>query len=187
MRIGIVVGSIREELAGGSVARWVAEQAASREGAAYQLVDPGSFDVPRLTSATVPSAAGRTYGDERVRRWSAAIDSYDGFVFVIPEYNHGVPCGLRNAVDSLGAEWAHKPVAFVSYGVEGGVRAVGHWRQIVAGFHMYAVRQQISLSLFTEFGPEGVRPVARRSEELDTLFDQLEQAVRSVAPAQVPA
>jgi hypothetical protein len=43
---------------------------------------------------------------------------------------------------------------------------------------MYGVRQQISLSLFTEFGPEGVQPAERRSEELATLFDQLEQATR---------
>ena len=58
------------------------------------------------------------------------------------------------------------------------MRAVEHWRQIVANFHMYGVRQQISLSLFTEFGPEGVQPAERRSEELATLFDQLEQATR---------
>lgn len=178
MKIGIILGSIRQERSGASVAKWVADQAVSREGVDYELIDLKAFDVPLLTSATVPGAANKQYDDERVRNWSTAIDGCDGFVFVTPEYNHGVPGALKNAFDSLGNEWADKAVAFVSYGAEGGVRAVEHWRQIVANFHMYGVRQQISMSLFSEFGPEGVQPAERRTDEIATLFDQLEAATR---------
>ena len=178
MKIGIILGSIRQERSGASVAKWVADQAVSREGVDYELIDLKAFDVPLLTSATVPGAANKQYDDERVRNWSTAIDGCDGFVFVTPEYNHGVPGALKNAFDSLGNEWADKAVAFVSYGAEGGVRAVEHWRQIVANFHMYGVRQQISMSLFSEFGPEGVQPAERRADEIATLFDQLEAATR---------
>jgi len=178
VKIGIILGSIREERSGASVAEWVVSQAAKRDDVTYELIDLKSFDVPLLTSATVPGAANKQYDDERVTRWSQTIDSYDGFIFVTPEYNHSVPGGLKNAFDSLGSEWANKPVAFVSYGAEGGVRAVEHWRQIVNNFHMYPVRQQISLSLFTEFGAEGVQPAERRTEEIATLFDQLEEATR---------
>ncbi len=84
MKIGIILGSIREGRAGESVAHWVAQQAASREGATYELIDLKTFDVPLLTSATVPGAADKQYSDERVTRWSQAIDSCDGFVFVTP-------------------------------------------------------------------------------------------------------
>lgn len=180
MKIGIILGSIREGRSGESVARWVADQASSREGVTYELIDLKSFDVPLLTSATVPGSANRQYDDERVTRWSQTIDSYDGFVFVTPEYNHSVPGALKNAFDSLGGEWADKAVAFVSYGAEGGVRAVEHWRQIIANFHMHGVRQQISLSLFTEFGPEGAQPAERRIDEIATLFGQLESATRRI-------
>ena len=69
-------------------------------------------------------------------------------------------------------------MAFVSYGAEGGVRSVEHWRQIVANFRMYGVRQQISLSLFTEFGENGAQPAERRVDEATQLFDQLEEAAR---------
>ncbi|MBB1033021.1 MAG: NAD(P)H-dependent oxidoreductase [Dietzia sp.] len=185
MKIGIILGSIRDERGGAAVADWVTAEAASRELATYDLVDLKSFDVPLLTSATVPGAANKQYDDERVTRWSEAIDSYDAFIFVTPEYNHGVPGALKNAFDSLGDEWADKPVAFVSYGAEGGVRAVEQWRQIVANFRMFGVRQQVSLSLFTEFGPEGLQPNDRRAGEISTLFDQLEDAVRRFAP--IPA
>ncbi|KAA0918559.1 NADPH-dependent FMN reductase [Dietzia sp. ANT_WB102] len=187
MKIGIILGSIREERSGKSVAEWVAEQAQTRQDATYELIDLKSFDVPLLTSATVPGAAKKKYDDDRVARWSHVIDSFDAFVFVTPEYNHSVPGGLKNAFDSLGSEWSHKPVAFVSYGAEGGVRAVEHWRQIVANFHMFGVRQQISLSLFSEFGPEGVRPSERRPEELATMFGQLEQATRRFSLAHADA
>ncbi|AVZ40650.1 MULTISPECIES: NADPH-dependent FMN reductase [unclassified Dietzia] len=185
MKIGIILGSIRDDRAGAAVADWVTAEAATREDATYDLVDLKSFDVPLLTSATVPGAADKQYDDERVTRWSEAIDSYDAFVFVTPEYNHGVPGGLKNAYDVLGEEWADKPVAFVSYGAEGGVRAVEQWRQIIANFRMFGVRQQVSLSLFTEFGDEGLQPNERRAGELATLFDQLEDATRRFAP--VPA
>src|SRR5699024_7004664 len=84
MKIGIILGSIREGRAGESVAEWVAEQAQQREAATYELVDLKTFDVPLLTSATVPGAAQKQYDDERVRRWSEKIDSFDGFVFVTP-------------------------------------------------------------------------------------------------------
>ena len=181
MKIGIILGSIREGRAGESVAEWVAEQAQQREAATYELVDLKTFDVPLLTSATVPGAAQKQYDDERVRRWSEKIDSFDGFVFVTPEYNHGVPGAFKNAFDSLGDDWGDKPVGLVSYGAESGVRAVEQWRQIVANFRMYCVRQQVSIGRFTEFGDNGVEPNERRAGELATLFDQLEDATRRFA------
>src|SRR5690242_20759724 len=49
------------------------------------------------------------------------------FIFVTPEYNHGVPGAFKNAFDSLGHEWVGKPVAFVSHGSVCGVRSVEQW------------------------------------------------------------
>ena len=182
MKIGIIVGSIRAGRAGAGVGAWVAEQAAQRSDAQFELVDLKTFDVPLLTSATVPAAAEKQYESENVQRWSAAIDACDGFIFVTPEYNHGVPGAFKNAVDSLGSEWFGKTVGFVSYGADGGVRAVEQWRQIVANFQMLDVRAQVSLSLFTEFGADGLTPLERRTGELTTLFDQLITLTAKVVP-----
>ncbi|WP_324617852.1 NADPH-dependent FMN reductase [Mycolicibacterium diernhoferi] len=109
----------------------------------------------------------------QVRRWGQAVDACDGFIFVTPEYNHGVPGAFKNAVDSLGPEWFGKTVGFVSYGADGGVRAVEQWRQIVANMQMFDVRAQVALSLFSEFGPGGFTPAGRRPGELSVLLDQL--------------
>ena len=45
---------------------------------------------------------------------------------------------------------------------------------------MPAVRQQVSLSLFTEFDEKGLQLEQRRGGELETLIDQLTDATRSM-------
>ena len=50
MKIGIVLGSIRENRFGQQVADWVMEQVAGRDDAEHELIDLKSFDVPLLTS-----------------------------------------------------------------------------------------------------------------------------------------
>ncbi len=173
MTIGIILGTIREGRAGEAVAQWVHQHASRREGTEFEVIDLKAFDVPLLTAPVPPAAAEKKYDSENVRRWSQAIDACDGFIFVTPEYNHGVPGALKNAVDTLGSEWFGKTVGFVSYGADGGIRAVEQWRQIVANFQMLDVRAQVALSLFREFGDDGFTPEERRAGELDTLLDQL--------------
>lgn len=173
MKIGIVIGSIREGRKGELVGEWVQGAIAEREGVEVAVLDLKEFGVPLLTSATVPGMANRHYDSAEVTRWSQAIDACDGFVFITPEYNHGIPGAFKNAVDSIGPEWTGKTVAFVAYGADGGVRAVEQWRQIIANFQMVGVRAQVSLSLFTEFNDQGLALQARRDGELATLLDQL--------------
>lgn len=173
MRIGIIIGSIRDGRLGAGVAEWVADQAAEHNEAEFVLIDLKSFEVPLLTTAVIPATAKRQYESEAVRRWSEAIDGCDAFVFVTPEYNHGVPGGFKNAVDSLADEWHGKAVAFVSYGADGGVRAVEQWRQIVVNFQMVDVRAQLALSLFADFAEGAFVPQDRRVKELGTVINQL--------------
>lgn len=173
MKIGIILGSIRAGRSGAAVAEWVLDQTEDRDDAEYELIDLKSFDVPLLTSATVPGAAKKQYDSPEVTAWSKAIDACDGFVFVTPEYNHSVPGAMKNAFDSLGSEWSKKGVALVSYGAESGVRAVEHWRQICVNFHMVVIRNQVSLSTFLEWEDDEFAPNERRPKELSTLLDTL--------------
>ena len=60
------------------------------------------------------------------------MEAADAFVFVTPEYNHGYPASLKNAIDYLNQEWRYKPVGFVSYGgVAAGTRSVEQLQQVV--------------------------------------------------------
>jgi NAD(P)H-dependent FMN reductase len=82
--------------------------------------------------------------------WSAKIYSFDAYVFVTAEYNHGIPAALKNAIDFLFKEWNNKVAGFVSYGSAGGVRAVEQLRLVMAELQVATVRAQVQLSLFTE-------------------------------------
>lgn len=180
MKIGIVVGSVRQGRAGISVAQWVLEHAEGREGATYELVDLAAFDLPVLTSPVVPASAHRAYDDERVTRWSQAIDACDGFVFVTPEYNHGIPGAFKNAYDSIYPEWVDKAVAFVSYGAASGFRVVEAWRPVVANANMFGIRAQVAFSTMTDFDGAQVQPQERHLAELHTLFGKLEKATAAL-------
>lgn len=176
MLIGIIVGSIREGRLGPAVGEWVKAATAGRS-ATYEVVDLKSFDLPLLTSPVPPAMASKQYGDERVTRWSQTIDRFDGFVFVTPEYNHSVPGAFKNAVDPLGPEWQGKPVAFVSYATDGGLRVVEAWRQILTNFSMPSARNQVALNLFTDVVDGTLAPQERHGAELGVVLDQLENLV----------
>lgn len=172
-RIAVVIGSTRPGRAGEAVGKWVSEQAARRDDATFEVVDLADFDLPLLSEPTVPGAAGGSYERPETTAWAAAVKDFDGYVWVTPEYNHGVPAAMKNAFDVLYVEWNHKAVGFVAYGVDGGVRAVEHWRSIVANAMMVAVRAQLSLSLFTDWNDTGFAPSARRVGELNGMLGQL--------------
>jgi len=184
MRIAIIVGSTRPGRKGSTVGRWVHDHALQRDDVPgtvdFDLVELEDFDLPLLEEPTIPAAADREYETPETRVWSERIAQYDGYVFVSPEYNHGVPAAMKNAVDVLGPEWADKAVAFVSYGSDGGVRAVEQWRVILANLTMSDVRAQVSLLAFEDWQDGEFRPVDRREDELQTMLDQLVEMTEAV-------
>lgn len=178
MKIGIIVGSIREGRLGESVGAWVAERAAARDTEhTYELIDLKSFDVPLLDFPQHPMTLNKSYEDERVQAWGDAVDACDDYVFITPEYNHGLPGAFKNAVDTLGPEWVGKPVGFVGYGSVGGIRAVEQWRQVIVNFSMAGVRAEVSFNLFTDFTDGRLSAQDRHGDDLTTMLDQLEEAV----------
>lgn len=181
MKIGIIAGSIREGRNGIKVADWVMDVASKRDDAEYELIDLKKFNVPLLTDPNHPAMANGKYSTPEVQAWSDAIRDCDAFVFVTPEYNHSIPGAFKNAVDSISAEWQGKPVAFVSYGSAGGVRAVEHWRGSLANFGMFDQRAAVELNLFTDFDGQGnFTPAERKAEEANLMFDSLVAATKMV-------
>jgi chromate reductase len=64
-----------------------------------------------------------------------AVRKADGVIFVTPEYNYGIPGGLKNAIDWVSRvkdqPFANKPIALqsCSMGILGGARMQYHMRQ----------------------------------------------------------
>ena len=114
LRVGIILGSTRPGRNGEAVAKWAFENASKRTDAEYELVDIAEFNLPLLDERFPPSLG--QYQNEHTKKWAAKIASFDAFVFVTPEYNHGTSGALKNAIDFLFAEWNDKAAGFVSYG-----------------------------------------------------------------------
>ena len=185
-RIGIILGSTRPNRNGEQVARWVQDIASRRSDAEYELVDLRDYPLPHLDEPLPPSMG--QYQNEHTKAWAATIASFDGYVIVTPEYNHSTSGVLKNAIDYLYAEWNNKAVGFVSYGSVGGARAAEHLRLVAGELQMADVRQQVALSLLTEFENFSVfRPGDYNVAALDTLLDQVVAWSNALAPLRQPA
>ena len=180
-RIGIILGSTRPNRNGEQVARWVLEVASRRRDARFELLDLRDYPLPHLDEPPPPSF-GQYQGDH-TKRWAAKIASFDGFVIVTPEYNHSTSGVVKNAIDYLYAEWNNKAVGFVSYGATGGARAVEHLRLIAGELQMADVRQQVVLSLKTEFENfSAFKPSDHSLPTLNTMLDQVVTWSTALAP-----
>src|SRR5436853_2973356 len=148
LKIAIIIGSTRPNRNGEAVAKWVYQVAKKRSDAEFELVDIKDFNLP-LLDEPVPPIMGQ-YSKPHTKTWSAKIASYDAYVFVTPEYNHGTSGALKNAIDFLYHEWVNKAAGFVSYGGAGGARAVEHLRLVMAEVQIATMRNQVLLSMFTD-------------------------------------
>jgi len=185
-RIGIMLGSTRPNRNGEQVAKWVYDIASRRSDAEYELVDLRDCPLPHLDEPLPPSLG--QYQNEHTKAWAGKIASFDGFVIVTPEYNHSTSGVLKNAIDYLYAEWNNKAVGFVSYGGVGGARAAEHLRLVAGELQMADVRQQVALSLLTEFENFSVfKPGDYNRAALDTLLDQVVAWSAALAPLRQPA
>lgn len=190
IRIAIVVGSTRPGRRGDQVASWVHDAATTRPPGAlnveYEVVDLATVSLP-LLDEPVPAALGG-YQHEHTRQWSEQIASFDGFVFVTPEYNHAMPAALKNAIDYLFTEWHDKAAGFVSYGVGGGVRAVEQLRTVLAEVKVACVRSQVAFSIFHDFAitdmtqPGTFTPADHHGPALDRMLDELLAWSQALAP-----
>jgi NAD(P)H-dependent FMN reductase len=184
-RIAIILGSTRPNRNGEQVARWVYDIAARRDDAEFELVDLRDYPLPHLDEPLSPSLG--QYQNEHTRQWADKIASFDGFVFVTPEYNHSTSGVLKNAIDYLYAEWNNKAAGFVSYGGVGGARAAEHLRLVAGELQMADVRQQVTLSLITEFENFSVlKPGDYSRASLDILLDQVVAWSKALAPLRQP-
>jgi NAD(P)H-dependent FMN reductase len=136
LQLAVIVGSTRDGRLGSTVARWFVEQCAPRADLTVDLIELADLELP----AVFP-----THRDDVVSAYAERIDRADAIVVVTPEYNHGYPAPLKQAIDLVHREWWAKPVGFVSYGgISGGLRAVEQLRVVFAEVHAVTIRNTVS-------------------------------------------
>ena len=142
-RVAVVIGSTRPTRISAGIAQWFLDVAQNGSSLTYELIDLAAVNLPFLDEPVM--AAQGEYEHEHTRAWSQLVSSFDGFIFVFPQYNWGYPAPLKNALDFLYAEWRDKPVGLVTYGTRGGGRAAEQLRGVLQGLHMRALERNVEL------------------------------------------
>lgn len=172
IQVAIIIGSTRPNRKAEAVARWVYETLKGRKDAVFEIVDIKDFNLPLLDEPLPPSMS--QYSQTHTKLWSSKIASFDAYIFVTPEYNHGTSGALKNAIDFLYKEWNNKSAGFVSYGSTGGTRAVEQLRLVMGEIQIADVRAQVTLSLFQDFeNYSEFKPGANQAQYVHTMTDQV--------------
>jgi len=170
MKIGIIVGSVRDGRNGDAVGRWIYDFARNKkdDGVEYELVDLKDYNLPFLgaeASENQMSAIGA---------WLGKIATFDGYVFVTPEYNRSVAGAFKNALDYLDEEIRNKAVGYVGYGGLGGAFAIQSLRGINAERSLASVRTMVNFSLMTDFENFSVfKPAPHNAVNANTMLDEV--------------
>lgn len=127
MNIAVIIGTTRQGRETPRLANWVMSGAAKHTDATFSLLDLKQYDIPMLEEA--PWLEDRHITDG-TKQWLDGLRAADGVIIVSAEYNHTIPAVLKNAFDQTHGEMMRKPVAIVSHGVNSGVRANEHLRQM---------------------------------------------------------
>ena len=145
MKIKVIIGSTRPGRFSERPARWIFEELQKEVTVEAELLDLRDFPMPFFDAVMPPSMAGGVYENDVITKWAEKVKSADGYIIVSPEYNHSFPAVLKNALDVLGAEWARKPIGFVSYGGASGARVVEQLRLVAGELNMAPIRQALHI------------------------------------------
>jgi len=174
LKIGIILGSVREGRNAEAVANWTLNFAKKREdeNVEYELVDLADYPLP-LLGAKVPEAQQQE-AENAINGWKEKLASFDGYVFITPEYNHTVGGALKNAMDYVNPEVNNKAAGLVGYGSLGGSRAHENMRLILGELQVADVRTAINFSLITDFKDMSeFQPADYHASNANEMLDQV--------------
>lgn len=142
-RIAIIVSSTRPTRFADIPAQWILAKARARDDIDAEIVDLRDHPLPFF--AEVASNAWAPSQDAAAVAWQKKVGEYDGYIFVVAEYNRSITGALKNALDQAYVEWARKPMGAISYGSMGGANALGHLQNIGVELQMVPTRNNVRI------------------------------------------
>lgn len=132
MKLGIVVGSTRQNRKTPNQAKWILKAAQAMDEVEAELVDLKDYPMPMFDEPISPRYNQDRHIDSAAVPWLKKLEEFDAYVFVTPEYNHSIPGVLKNALDYVTWEIQRKPASVVSHGSAGGARAATQLKIILS-------------------------------------------------------
>jgi NAD(P)H-dependent FMN reductase len=182
LKLKVVIASSREERLGVPVAHWFVEKARLHGNFDIEVLDLKAINLPMMDEPNHPMK--RQYQHAHTIAWSKTIAEADAFVFVVPEYNYGMPPALLNAIDYLYHEWSYKPAGFVSYGgVSGGLRSVQMSKLVLTTVKIMPIPEAVSLPFFAKSIEDGVfDPGDSQGPPLAKMLDEVHRWATALKP-----
>ncbi|GGA47121.1 NADPH-dependent FMN reductase [Pelagibacterium lentulum] len=143
-KIGIIISSTRDSRFADKPAQWILEQAKARDDMDVELLDLRDFDLPFFNE--VASNAWVPTQDPKAVAWQKKVAEFDGYIFVVAEYNRSITGALKNAIDQAYVEWTQKAAGFVGYGSMGAARAIEHLRTINVELQIASTRSAVHIA-----------------------------------------
>ncbi len=141
--IAVIIGSTRPTRFADKPAQWILKQAQAREDMTVELVDLRDHPLPFFDEVAsnmwVPSK------NPEAIRWQQTIARFDGYIFVVAEYNHSITAALKNALDQAYKEWNRKPFTAIGYSGTGAARAIEHLRGIGVELQMVSTHAAVHI------------------------------------------
>jgi NAD(P)H-dependent FMN reductase len=144
-KIALIIGSTRKTRFADIPAQWMLKQAQAREDMTVELVDLRDFDLPLFDE--MASNLWMPSSDPKAVAWQNKLAEFDGYIFVVAEYNRSITGALKNALDQSYKEWNRKPFTAIAYGAAGGTRALEHLRTIGVELQMVPTRNAVHLGM----------------------------------------
>jgi NAD(P)H-dependent FMN reductase len=177
-RIAVIIGSTRPARFADVPAQWILKQAQARGDMEVELVDLRDHPLPffdeMASNMWMPSQ------NPEAVRWQEKIGGFDGYIFVVAEYNHSITGALKNALDQAYKEWNRKPFSAIGYGGTGAARAVEHLRGIGVELQMVSTHAAVHIGgsdFMTVFPMGGNKPIEEIEANLlptaQTALDEL--------------
>jgi NAD(P)H-dependent FMN reductase len=190
-RIALIIGSVRPTRFADKPAQWMLKQAQARNDIEVELVDLRDYPLPFF--AEVASNLHAPSKDPEALGWQERIAGFDGFIFVVAEYNHSISGALKNALDQAYKEWNRKPFTAIAYGGAGGARALEHLRGIAVELQMVSTRSAVHIGgsdFMKVFPMGGNKPIEEIEQALlpaaTNALDELSWWARATMAARAP-
>lgn len=143
LKIAVIISSTRDTRFADKPAKWIFDLASQRDDLDVELVDLRDYDLPFFNEAA--SNLWMPSQDPKAVAWQKKIAEFDGYIFVVAEYNRSITGALKNALDQAYLEWNRKPAAYLGYGSVGGARAIEQLRLINVELQMAPMRTGVHI------------------------------------------
>jgi NAD(P)H-dependent FMN reductase len=142
-RIAVIIGSTRPSRFADGPAKWIFKQAQARGDMDLELVDLRDHPLPFFDE--IASNMWMPSQNPEAIRWQETVGRFDGYIFVVAEYNHSITGVLKNALDQAYKQWNRKPFTAIGYGGTGAARAIEHLRSIAVELQMVSTHAAVHI------------------------------------------